>query len=43
MTTSEVERGLHIHEFGDNGEGCSRVGTHFNPSQTPHGSQRNFA
>lgn len=40
---TEAERGLHVHEFGDIGDGCSRVGPHFNPDQTPHGSQRQFS
>ncbi|KAL3867865.1 hypothetical protein ACJMK2_040711 [Sinanodonta woodiana] len=39
----EVERAIHIHDFGDTGDGCARVGPHFNPTQTRHGSQRNFA
>ncbi|XP_045156937.2 uncharacterized PPE family protein PPE62-like [Mercenaria mercenaria] len=43
QSVMEVDRGIHIHEFGDIGDGCARVGPHFNPNQTPHGSQRNFA
>ncbi|KAK3592162.1 hypothetical protein CHS0354_019453 [Potamilus streckersoni] len=39
----EVERAIHIHDYGDTGDGCARVGPHFNPTQTRHGSQRNFA
>lgn len=30
--------GLHIHESGDTSAGCSSVGEHYNPRQSPHGS-----
>ncbi|XP_052257656.1 basic salivary proline-rich protein 2-like [Dreissena polymorpha] len=43
VASSEVERGIHVHDYGDIGAGCSRVGPHFNPGNTQHGSQRNFA
>ena len=42
-SSMDVFRGIHVHEFGDIGDQCARVGPHFNPSQTPHGSRRNFA
>ncbi|KAL5007081.1 hypothetical protein ScPMuIL_015887 [Solemya velum] len=38
-TMVETERGIHVHEFGDIGDACARVGPHFNPTQTRHGSQ----
>uniref|UniRef100_K1RAH2 Superoxide dismutase [Cu-Zn] n=1 Tax=Magallana gigas TaxID=29159 RepID=K1RAH2_MAGGI len=38
----DTQRGIHIHEFGDIGERCSRVGPHFNPTQTRHGGRNSY-
>jgi len=29
---------IHIHEYGDLRRGCDSLGSHFNPTKTPHGS-----
>ncbi|XP_069126946.1 uncharacterized protein [Argopecten irradians] len=39
----DTQRGIHIHEFGDTGSKCSRVGPHLNPAQTRHGGRNTFA
>ncbi|CAG2208698.1 SOD1 [Mytilus edulis] len=39
----DTQRGVHIHEYGDNGDSCSRVGPHYNPTQTRHGGRNSFA
>ncbi|XP_048761572.2 uncharacterized protein LOC125670441 [Ostrea edulis] len=38
----DTQRGIHIHEFGDTGERCSRVGPHFNPTQSRHGGRNSY-
>lgn len=38
MKDGTLFHGMHIHEFGEMTNGCEGMGSHYNPTNTPHGA-----